>query len=239
MHCISCGHEGIGDMKHKFSDYITKEIKKRTKSIEENSIKKKSKKSSTKKDKEEEEEDDPSLFQNSTQDEDVKNRRKLLLGESSASKEKGRSWWEQELKRTLAGNDPISREKLIEFRNKLLWTPDDLTKSMVENCFSENLPKQVLPFAKRFQEYFSEKRTQKALINSMMEIIGNKYAQYTDRIAQIIKAFYDLDCIQEDIILEWYDTTDPSIEKNIERISELKIAMATFATWLKNSKVED
>jgi len=238
LHCISCGHEGIGDMKHKFSDYITKEVKKRTKINEESSTKKKTKKTSSKKDKGDEEEDDPSLFQSSTKEEDVKKRRNMLMGKSGPSKEKGASWWEQEIKKTLAGNEKVSREKLIELRNKRLWTPDDLTKFMVENCFNDNLPRQVLPFAKRFQEYFSEKRTQKALMNSMMEIIGNKYHQYVDKIAQIIKAFYDFDCIQEDVILEWYDS-DTSDDKTIDRINDLKLAMVPFVNWLKNSKEEE
>eukprot|EP01091_Cochliopodium_minus_P004894 TRINITY_DN147_c0_g1_i1.p1 TRINITY_DN147_c0_g1~~TRINITY_DN147_c0_g1_i1.p1 ORF type:complete len:358 (+),score=119.83 TRINITY_DN147_c0_g1_i1:30-1103(+) len=239
LHCISCGHEGMGDMKHKFADYITKEVKKRSSNSEDKQKKKSSKKSSSKKEKEEEE-DDPSLFQNSTKEEDVKKRRKMLLGESGPSKEKGVSWWKSEFKKLLENSDDkISREKLIEFRNKILWTPDDLTKFMVETCINENLLKQVVPFGKRFSEFFGEKRTQRSLINSIMEVIGNRYPQFVERIAQVIKGLYDLDCLEEDVILEWYDTTDPGSEKNIEKITELKLGMVTLVNWLKNSEEEE
>lgn len=240
LHCISCGHEGMGDMKHKFSDYITKEIKKRNVSSEDSSSKKKSsKKTGSKKTKVEEEEDDPTLFQNSTKEEDVKKRRKMLLGESGPSKEKGVSWWKSEFKKLLEGNEKISRERFIEFRNKTLWTPDDLTKFMVETCINENLLKQVVPFGKRFKDYFGEKRTQRSLINSVMEVIGNKFPQFVDRIAQIIKGFYDLDCLEEDVILEWYETTDPGSEKNIEKINDLKLGMVQLVNWLKNAEEEE
>ena len=117
LHCISCGNEGMGDAKHKFHDYIVKETKRRNTDTNKDSSEgtkgtKKGSKKGTKKVKNEEEEDDPSLFQNSTKEEDVKKRRKMLLGESGPSKEKGITWWKQEFKKAVEGNESISREKI-------------------------------------------------------------------------------------------------------------------------------
>ena len=230
LHCISCGHETAADAKHKFSDFLVKEIKKTSESGEGKKAKKQAKKGK----KEEEEEDDASLFKSSTDASAVKQRKKMLLGEQGASKEKVVDW-KEELRKSLRSNEILSKERIQDFRNKLLLSPDDIAKLMLEVCVDDPSLRQVLPFAKRFKSYFSDRRSQRSLVTALVELITSKFEDKISKLPNVLKAFYDNDCLEEDVILEWYENADVSDDKS----KEAKLSVVGLVNWLKDTEEEN
>jgi len=228
LNCISCGYETLADIKHKFADFLGKELKKAS------GLDKKKEKKEKKTKKEEEEEDDASLFKNSTDVSAVKQRKKMLLGDQGSSKEKSVDW-KEEFKRSLKSNEILSKEKIQEFRNRLLCSPDDIAKIMVEVCIDDTPLRQVIPFAKRFGSYFNDRRSQRSLINAIVDLIITKFDTLIPKLPNVVKGFYDLDCMEEDVILEWYENADVSDDK----VKDAKISLTGLCNWLKEAEEEN
>jgi len=155
----------------------------------------------------------------------------MLLGDQSSSKEKAVDW-KEEFRKILKTNEPLPKEKIQEFRNKMLWSPDDIAKFMVEVCIDDNPLKQIIPFAKRFKGYFNDRRSQRSLISAIIDLFIVKLDYHIPKLPNIIKGFYDYDCLEEDVIIEWYDSADVSDDK----VKEAKLTLVALVTWLKEEE---
>ena len=222
LECISCGSTTAINMKPKYCDFLYKELKKgdQVQNVVRNN--------------QDEQEDDPAhLFASPTDPKSIKARRDMLTGTTETKPEKIN--YKEKLDRLLASNTKIPNLTLYDFRNKLVYHPDELSTHLLSKCLAENILQKFVPFIKRFKDYFEIRRYQKSLITSLADYIVKSQNQHLDRFPNMLLACYQQDCLDEDIFIEFYEALDIA-DENYKKI---KLSLVPLYNWLKEDTVEE
>ena len=185
LECQSCGHQTKADNQHKFADFLLREfmepqmelIRIQAKSL----IRV----------------DNPAyLFQSATDSKSIEDRKRLPRLTSTKSNEHhgdvatNYGVDQNRLKLPflvlLESQQPISNELLYAFRNKLMLTPDELTKHLFSICLRHDFIRQFLPFIRRFKKYFSWPRYQRSLLSFLLERIVQPQPELLNQLPTIL-----------------------------------------------------
>lgn len=144
------------------------------------------------------------------------------------------------LKAKKDSNKLSGADKVILAEAERLDVKDKATMVLAEILLSENVLKEVKDYRLIFLRFTHENpKAQKYLIGGLELLIGDKYKDtLMPKVAHIFKLFYDLDIIEEEIILEW----DKKVSKKYvskEVAQEIHNKAGPFITWLKEAEEEE
>lgn len=243
LRCISCGNETICDPKHKLTDFIVKDAaRRRLKAKQEAkaaSDSKSSKKSKGKKEKQAEDAgDEDTEWSVDVSSAAVKARRRVALGQAeetpaTEAKEEKKMSPEQEFKDYIASSGALDMDKLRSLRDAMRLSPNELASRIANSVFdAENVTKQIIPSAKKWAPFFAQtKKTQEALVVAIVEMALLNEDTLLPKLATLLKGLYDNDYVEEEAILDWYD----SVAMDDARLLKAKLKVATLATWLREA----
>lgn len=83
----------------------------------------------------------------------------------------------------------------------------------------------------------TDEHSQELLLGAMEAyyICGPREAY--NEVALVLKKFYDLDILEEEVILAWYD--NDSVGADVSKVKQVKMAAKPFVVWLQNAESED
>ena len=229
LECQSCGHQTKADNQHKFADFLLREFKGATDGVNQNSSQIT------------DGVDDPAyLFQSATDSKSIEDRKRLPRLTSTKSNEHhgdvaDKLWGGSELVEaaflvSLESQQPISNELLYAFRNKLMLTPDELTKHLFSICLRHDFIRQFLPFIRRFKKYFSWPRYQRSLLSCLLERIVQPQPELLNQLPTILIVLYDHDCLDVASLYNYYNDLDITNDGS----QQVKITLAPVIHWLQN-----
>ena len=117
-----------------------------------------------------------------------------------------------------------------------LCAPILFTVKICQTVFSENIAKEIIPVSKRWSSFFDENsKAQAALCQVVVSICLENEDPLLEKLPTFIKALYDRDLLEEEVIQKWYDSVDVEDEQNLKA----KLKLAPLITWLKESDDSD
>jgi len=131
-------------------------------------------------------------------------------------------------------------DKVILAEAERLEVKDKATMILVELLLSENILKEVKEYRLIFLRFTHENsKAQKYLIGGLEQLIGDVYKDsLMPKVAHIFKLFYDIDILEEEVILDW----DKKVSKKYvtkEVSQEIHNKASPFITWLKEAEEEE
>jgi translation initiation factor 5 len=88
--------------------------------------------------------------------------------------------------------------------------------------------------------FTSTPEAQRVFIGALEHFIGGEnYKHFAARTALIFQAMYDEDVIEEELILEWYETPEMSFRVDSDVAKDIRSKASKFVEWLKTAEEED
>lgn len=142
------------------------------------------------------------------------------------------------VKEKKAAGLPDGADKEILAEAERLEVKDKATLVLAELFFNADMLKQIITFRKYFLRFTHQnKKAQKYLLGGF-ELLVNKYKDVLlAKTAHILKAFYDADIVEEDVILEW---AKKPVKKYVskEMAQQIHTKATPFVNWLKEADEE-
>lgn len=132
----------------------------------------------------------------------------------------------------------VENEKSVVGEAERLDIKDKGCLILVELLLNTNILAQAKTYRNLFLRFTHENpKAQKSLIGGLEQLIGVEYKDtLMPKTAHILKQFYDLDIIEEDVLIEW-GAKGPSkkyVKKDVSK--EIHDKAKAFITWLKEAE---
>ncbi|CAH8354760.1 unnamed protein product [Eruca vesicaria subsp. sativa] len=142
----------------------------------------------------------------------------------------------QEIKKFLKKGLPISEFKT--FISSLSEPPQDVMDALF-NALLDGVVKDFADVVTEKKRYFvaatQEEGSQMLLLNSIGSFFGKKGNEEVGKeVAHVLKALYDVDVIEEEFVLEWYQKGLTGVDKSSPVWKNVK----PFAVWLQSADSE-
>ncbi|XP_011674971.1 eukaryotic translation initiation factor 5-like [Strongylocentrotus purpuratus] len=256
--CIACGHVGIVDLRHKLSTFIIKNPPEHDpRSVGSSKTERKGKKSQNKQQngegdacQEEEDfgDDDDEEWSVDTSEEAIRERMGDLSGGAKGltlnddlekTGQERLDIFYKFVKAKKAGGDLKGCDKEFLVEAERLDVKDKGPLILAELLLDE----QVLTQLKQHQYHFlrllnDNPKGQKYFLNGLEQLIALHAKSLVPKVPSILKAVYDLDLIDEDVILTW--AAKPSkkyVSKEV--MQQIHEKAAPFIKWLKEAEEEE
>lgn len=108
---------------------------------------------------------------------------------------------------------------------------------MAEILYSDRLLDEIKEYRPIMLHFVVDnKKAQRKLLGAFEILVGKEYPQLMSRVPHILKAFYDNDLLEEEVILEW----DGKIKKHVskEKAKEIRAKATPFVNWLRTAEEE-
>jgi translation initiation factor 5 len=109
---------------------------------------------------------------------------------------------------------------------------------VAEVVFDKNILSQIKEYKKLFLRFVHEnKKAQKYLLGAVEQIVGVDHPDLMSRVPHILKALYDEDLLEEEVILEWAQKASKKyVDKKIS--AEIHEKASPFINWLRDAEEE-
>ena len=117
--------------------------------------------------------------------------------------------------------------------DSLCLKTDKAAAVMVQCFFNEGILELVESKASLFQSLVKDKKVQRGLLGGLERLIGVQHPDsLLPKTALVLKAFYDEDLLEEDVIVEWYGKIS---KKYVNKVvgKQLRERAAKFMEWLQ------
>ncbi|KAJ3353033.1 hypothetical protein HDU83_007407 [Entophlyctis luteolus] len=147
---------------------------------------------------------------------------------------------------TLASSTPDADTQIIEKASDLGIKDTKAVVILVQVLFTPSeamlATKQVAHHAPLLHYFVKSEKTQKALLGGIETFVSNEEtgarAVLLERVALVLKAFYDEELLDEDVCLAWADKVSKKyVDKKTAK--EIREKAEPFVHWLKTAEVED
>uniref|UniRef100_A0A0E9WUK6 W2 domain-containing protein n=2 Tax=Anguilla anguilla TaxID=7936 RepID=A0A0E9WUK6_ANGAN len=107
-----------------------------------------------------------------------------------------------------------------------------------ELLFDENIRDQIKKYKRHFLRFcHNNKKAQKYLLGGFECLVKLHQAQLLPRVPIVLKALYDADLLEEDVILAWAEKVSKKYVSK-ELAKEIHAKAAPFVKWLKEAEEE-
>jgi translation initiation factor 5 len=143
----------------------------------------------------------------------------------------------EKLKKLVSSGTP-NDEKIIsevqKTKEEQKWDDEHTAKATFELLFTKDILKQLKPPKTNVLKKIvgTSAKGQQGVLAALVELCGVKETGLLKSVPHILKALYDLDIVDEDVIIGWYDN------KQNGAASKVKDAAKVFVDWLKNASEE-
>ncbi|KAJ3098100.1 hypothetical protein HDU97_004325 [Phlyctochytrium planicorne] len=149
------------------------------------------------------------------------------------------------------GDDPLEQfaefatanvgdEAAIIAKAKELDVRDDKACAvLVQVLFTANIlaEKQIEKRAKLLCHFIKSEKCQKGLLGGVERLVAVVYPELMAKVPVILKAFYDTDLVEEEVILAWGDKASKKyVDKKVAK--EIRAKAEPFLKWLKEAEDE-
>ncbi|KAJ1341603.1 hypothetical protein BSLG_003830 [Batrachochytrium salamandrivorans] len=103
------------------------------------------------------------------------------------------------------------------------------------NVLSDNM---IAKHVDLFSQFMKNEKCQKALLGGIERLAGVEYPELLPKVALILKALYDADLIEEEVILAWGDKPSKKyVDRKISK--DIRVRAEPFLTWLREAEEDD
>lgn len=106
--------------------------------------------------------------------------------------------------------------------------------ALFDAAFDSNILKQIKVHAALFKKFISNSTSQKTLLGCVEKLVGEQSPELLKSLPHILKGFYDVDLLDEEVLLDWFDVPVPKYVDPPTHARLLKTARP-FIEWLKNA----
>ncbi|XP_059280380.1 probable eukaryotic translation initiation factor 5-1 [Lycium ferocissimum] len=134
-------------------------------------------------------------------------------------------------------NKGSSVAKLKSFLGSISGTHQDIVDALFEALFGgvgKGLSKEVIKKKHYLAAAVQEDGSQLALLHAIESFCGKSNSEAVKEVALVLKALYDIDMLEEEFIVEWYEKGS----KGSNKISPIWKNVKPFVEWLQSAESE-
>lgn len=137
-----------------------------------------------------------------------------------------------EQEKDATANDIAAKAKALGVRE------DKAVAVMVQVLFDADIMKQLPKKHHLFIKFLRSEKAQKAFLGGIERIVGVLHPDLLPKVALILKAAYDEDLLDEEVILAWGEKISKRyVPKDVAK--KIRTQAKPFLDWLKNASEED
>jgi len=140
------------------------------------------------------------------------------------------------------GGNIASEHKELYGEAEKLDIVDKAVSVLTEVLLGENILRELPAYRNIFLRFCHKNpKSQKKLLQCLEMLICKRYADsLLPRTAHILKGLYDLDIVEEAVLIEWHEKVEKSSRKRLgaEMFQEIHNKAAPFIKWLKEAEEE-
>ena len=134
--------------------------------------------------------------------------------------------------------NPLDADSIYQKSKELDIRSDKALTVLAQVVFDSTILKQIPSKSSLLKPFLKTEKDQKGLLGGLERVIGISFPELIPKTPLILKAFYDLDLLEESVLLAWS-------EKISKKYVEKKIAVQIhekanpFIQWLKEAEEEE
>lgn len=139
------------------------------------------------------------------------------------------------MKEELGGGNLVAQKQRIRTEAERLDVMDKAAGVLAELLFDGGILQQIEDYRSLFLAFTVESRKGQKYLLGVFEMLVGEREQLMSKVPHILKAFYDLDIVEEEALLEWADKV-PKKKKELAR--EIREKAAPLLDWLRTAEEE-
>ena len=135
--------------------------------------------------------------------------------------------------------NPQENAKIIAKAEDLEIRTDKVATILAQTLFDTNILKQIAPRVSLLKHFLKTEKDQKGFLGGLERLIGLLHpAELMAKTPLILKAFYDADLLEEEIILSWGEKVSKKyVDKKVGK--EIHAKAEPFLKWLQEAEEEE
>jgi translation initiation factor 5 len=139
------------------------------------------------------------------------------------------------MKEELGGGNLVAQKQRIRTEAERLDVMDKAAGVLAELLFDGGILQQIKDYRSLFLTFTVESRKGQKYLLGVFEMLVGEREQLMSKVPHILKAFYDLDIVEEEALLEWADKVP---KKKKELAKEIREKAAPLLNWLRTAEEE-